>query len=97
MLLALTNKLVVPPSTIVELEDEGRTIEPLAIGHLKRNCVRILGILAFDSEVAQDRMREAGGLGLLLGMCQISDSNPSKFLSFFLLGGGAKDEADCGG
>lgn len=83
VLLARTRDLTAPPSKMTPIEEESATIiEPLAIGHLKRNCVRILGILSFDSKEAQDRIREAGGLGLLLGMCQISDVNPSESIFF---------------
>ena len=63
---------------IQSVEEESHQIEPAAIGQLKRTCVRIIGILAFDSKATQERIREAGGIGLLLGMCQISDINPSK-------------------
>lgn len=85
MLLASTRDLTAP-SKIISIEEETPIIEPLALGHLKRNCVRILGILAFDSKDAQNRIREAGGLGLLLGMCQISDVNHSASSSFAELG-----------
>ncbi|KAL8278671.1 hypothetical protein RQP46_008963 [Phenoliferia psychrophenolica] len=50
-------------------------VEPEALGQLKRSCVRLLGIVCFDQKDAQDRIRECGGLTLLLGMCQIDDTN----------------------
>ena len=60
------------------------TIELEGIALLKRSCVRLLGIITFEQKEGQDRLREAGGLTLLLGLCQINDSNPSTFSRPFL-------------
>ncbi|GAA5827504.1 hypothetical protein JCM11251_003838 [Rhodosporidiobolus azoricus] len=64
-----------------------------AIAQLQRTSTSLLGILAFSSLVptvsnpypvtkgaakkAQDEVREKGGLGVLLGMCQIDERNPT--------------------
>ncbi|KAK4699809.1 ataxin-10, partial [Phenoliferia sp. Uapishka_3] len=50
-------------------------VEPEALGQLKRSCVRLLGVVCYEQQVAQNRIRECGGLTLLLGMCQIDDTN----------------------
>lgn len=66
-----------------------------AIAQLQRTSVQFLGIASFASpssstaaaakriqarvKAAQDRVRVAGGLGLVLGMCQIDERNPSTF------------------
>lgn len=60
----------------------------IALESLKKSCVRLVGILAWQDKTAQDEIRELGGLNLLLGMCQINDLNPSAFpLSCFLMEG----------
>ncbi|KAI5474424.1 Armadillo-type fold domain containing protein [Pseudohyphozyma bogoriensis] len=48
-----------------------------AVGLLKLCAVRMLGVLSFENTDGQDRIREAGGLNLLLGMCQIDGTNPT--------------------
>ena len=63
---------------------------------LKLTCVKYLGIISFASptrpiaplaqeqlEKTQNLIREKGGLGLLLGMCQIDGTNPSKQPTYF--------------
>lgn len=68
-----------------------------AIAQLQRTSVQYLGIVSFSPpgrykdkatlervKVAQDRVRLAGGLGLVLGMCQIDQRNPSKYLDIHL-------------
>lgn len=58
--------------------------------------MKYLGIISFASptrpiaplaqeqlEKTQDLVREKGGLGLLLGMCQIDGTNPSKQPTYF--------------
>lgn len=61
----------------MELSQDTPWVEPEALGQLKRSCVRLLGVVSFEQEEAQRRVRESGGLGLLLGMCQIDDTNLS--------------------
>ncbi|CAE6443909.1 unnamed protein product [Rhizoctonia solani] len=42
----------------------------------KRDLVRLLGILIHDEPSIQTRVREAGGVQLILGLCAIDESNP---------------------
>ncbi|ORY78085.1 spinocerebellar ataxia type 10 protein domain-domain-containing protein [Leucosporidium creatinivorum] len=62
-----------PPLT--PLEEEAKWVEPEAVGLLKRSCVRLIAIVSSEQREAQDAVREAGGLNLILGMCQINDAN----------------------
>ncbi|BGP17529.1 hypothetical protein JCM10213_004071 [Rhodosporidiobolus nylandii] len=61
-----------------------------AFAQLQRTCAQFLGIVSFApperkmtietrgaTKAAQDRVREAGGLGVLLSMCQIDERNPT--------------------
>ncbi|KAF8757987.1 hypothetical protein RHS01_03524 [Rhizoctonia solani] len=42
----------------------------------KRDLVRLLGILVHDDPNIQTRVREAGGVQVVLGLCAIDESNP---------------------
>ncbi|KAL5633494.1 hypothetical protein ACGC1H_003855 [Rhizoctonia solani] len=42
----------------------------------KRDLVRLLGILVHDDPSVQTRVREAGGVQLILGHCAIDENNP---------------------
>ncbi|CAE6533478.1 unnamed protein product [Rhizoctonia solani] len=42
----------------------------------KRDLVRLLGILVHDDPDVQTRVREAGGVQLILGLCAIDENNP---------------------
>ncbi|CUA68312.1 hypothetical protein RSOLAG22IIIB_07840 [Rhizoctonia solani] len=42
----------------------------------KRDLVRLLGILVHDDRHIQTRVREAGGVQLILGLCAVDENNP---------------------
>ncbi|CAE6484263.1 unnamed protein product [Rhizoctonia solani] len=42
----------------------------------KRDLVRLLGILVHDDRRIQTRVREAGGVQLILGLCAVDENNP---------------------
>ncbi|KAI9464612.1 spinocerebellar ataxia type 10 protein domain-containing protein [Lactarius psammicola] len=44
--------------------------------YLKRDLVRLLGILCYNNEVMQDRVRVCGGIPVVLNLCVIDDRNP---------------------
>ncbi|PIL25080.1 hypothetical protein GSI_12969 [Ganoderma sinense ZZ0214-1] len=44
--------------------------------HIKRDLVRLLGILASDNRAVQDHVRECGGLPVVMNLCVIDDYNP---------------------
>jgi ataxin-10 len=46
--------------------------------YLKRDLVRMLGILCHEKKMVQDRTREAGGIEVVMNMCVIDDRNPCK-------------------
>ncbi|KAM5530230.1 hypothetical protein V8D89_016118, partial [Ganoderma adspersum] len=47
-----------------------------AFAHIKRDLVRLLGILASNVRIVQDRVRECGGLPVVMNLCVIDDYNP---------------------
>ena len=53
--------------------------------HIKRDLIRLLGILASDNRVVQDHVRECGGLPVVMNLCVIDDYNPCEryFQAFF--------------
>jgi hypothetical protein len=48
--------------------------------YLKRDLVRLLGILCHNSKVIQDRVRSSGGIPVVLNLCVIDERNPCEFL-----------------
>ena len=44
--------------------------------YLKRDLVRLLGVLCHGVKSVQDRVREAGGLPVVMNMCVIDERNP---------------------
>jgi ataxin-10 len=46
--------------------------------YLKRDLVRLLGILCHEKKAVQDRVRGAGGIEVVMSMCVIDDRNPCK-------------------
>jgi ataxin-10 len=47
--------------------------------YLKRDLVRLLGILCHNCRAIQDRIRLCGGIPTVLNLCAIDDRNPCKF------------------
>lgn len=43
---------------------------------IKRDLVRLLGLLVHNSREAQDRVRLCGGIEAVMNMCVIDDQNP---------------------
>ncbi len=50
--------------------------------YLKRDLVRLLGILCFKKRNVQDRIRECGGIPIIMNMCVIDERNPCKSFPF---------------
>ncbi|KAI9498139.1 spinocerebellar ataxia type 10 protein domain-containing protein [Zychaea mexicana] len=44
--------------------------------YLKRDSVRLLGALCYEDRRMQDKIREIGGIPLILAQCKIEDANP---------------------
>lgn len=55
--------------------------------YLKRDLVRLLGTLCYERPDIQNRIRECGGIQVVLSLCVIDERNPCKHLvlMFFLL------------
>ena len=44
--------------------------------HIKRDLVRLLGTSASQNRAIQDRVRECGGLPVVMNLCVVDDYNP---------------------
>lgn len=53
--------------------------DPKGFAYLKRDLVRLLGILAADRPAVQDRVRTCGGIPVVLNLCVIDDRNPCEY------------------
>lgn len=51
--------------------------------YLKRDLVRLLGVLCYDAPAVQDRARLAGGLPVVMNLCVIDERNPCGYCFFF--------------
>ena len=58
---------------------------PRGFAYLKRDLVRLLGILAADRKAVQDRVRACGGVQAVMNLCVIDERNPCECLGSFLL------------
>ena len=50
-----------------------------AFAHVKRDLVRLLGILASHDRGVQDRVRECGGIPVVMNLCVVDDYNPCEY------------------
>lgn len=53
--------------------------------YLKRDLVRLLGVLCYSNKAMQDRVRLCGGIPVVLNLCVIDDRNPCKSYFLFLM------------
>ena len=54
-----------------------------AFAHVKRDLVRLLGILADGERAVQDRTRVCGGIPVVMNLCVVDDYNPCESLPPF--------------
>lgn len=53
--------------------------------YLKRDLVKLLGVLCYSNKAMQDRVRLCGGIPVVLNLCVIDDRNPCKSYFLFLM------------
>lgn len=51
----------------------------LPFQNVKRDLVRLLGLLAYDDTKVGDIVREKGGVEMVLGMCETDERNPCEY------------------
>ena len=56
----------------------GDVSDPKGFSYLKRDLVRLLGILSSDSKTVQDRVRACGGVQIVMSLCVVDERNPCK-------------------
>ncbi|TFK18978.1 hypothetical protein FA15DRAFT_674855 [Coprinopsis marcescibilis] len=56
--------------------DPPSTTDGSGFSYVKRDLVRLLGVLAHESRAIQDRTREANGLPVVMNLCVIDERNP---------------------
>ena len=64
------------PTTDSATEDDG----PVKAGfsYVKRDLVRLLGILCAREKAVQDRVRACGGIPVVMNLCVVDERNPCK-------------------
>lgn len=58
------------------------TADPKGFLYLKRDLIRLLGILSYHSKQVQDRVRLCGGIPAVLNCCVVDERNPCKCFRF---------------
>lgn len=61
-----------------------RSAGEAGFSYLKRDLVRLLGVLCYNNKAIQDRIRVCGGIPVVLNLCVIDDRNPCKSYFLFL-------------
>ena len=56
---------------------------------MKRDLVRLLGVLSHGVQAVQDRTREAGGLPVVMNMCVVDERNPCAYSFIIFVVGNA--------
>lgn len=56
--------------------DSSDAIDPAAFPYLKRDLLRLLGILSYENRLVQDRMRACGGVEVVMNHCVVDETNP---------------------
>ena len=47
--------------------------------YLKRDLVRLLGVLVHRNRAVQDRVRECGGIQIVMNLCVVDERNPCAY------------------
>lgn len=81
LLLGCLEKLnIVQPTICNKLKDGDSNIEKHPLYGAKCDVIIILSSLSFECRVAQDSIRDLGGLAQILNHCNIDDFNPCRYL-----------------
>jgi ataxin-10 len=56
--------------------DKSPSADVSGFSYVKRDLVRLLGVLSHGAPAVQDRTREAGGLPVVMNMCVVDERNP---------------------
>ncbi|TFK89174.1 hypothetical protein K466DRAFT_487334 [Polyporus arcularius HHB13444] len=62
--------------TATEPQTEKAKAAAEAFAHVKRDLVRLLGVLASHDRAVQDRVRDCGGIPVVMNLCVVDDYNP---------------------
>lgn len=62
---------------------QSKVADSSGFSYLKRDLVRLLGVLCHGVKTVQDRVREAGGLPVVMNLCVIDERNPCKSYTLY--------------
>ncbi|KIJ62027.1 hypothetical protein HYDPIDRAFT_30846 [Hydnomerulius pinastri MD-312] len=68
-------KPVLPPGTEQKLNSPAAA-DPTGFSYLKRDLVRLLGVLCHKDKKIQDCVRNCGGITVIMNMCVVDERNP---------------------
>jgi len=67
-------KPVAPPASITA--PAAQQLASTGFSYLKRDLVRLLGILCHERKAVQDSVRACGGLEIIMNLCVVDERNP---------------------
>lgn len=71
-----------PPEGDTESQTQQSTTDNTGFPYLKRDLVRLLGILCHGVKAVQDLVRECGGIQVVMNLCVVDERNPCAYLFF---------------
>lgn len=69
----------VPPAGSVATPTQQSTTDNTGFPYLKRDLVRLLGILCHEIKAVQDLARECGGIQVVMNLCVVDERNPCAY------------------
>lgn len=58
----------------------GSNVDTKGFAYLKRDLVRLLGILCHGNRAVQDRVRHCGGITVVMNLCVVDERNPCTYI-----------------
>lgn len=78
---AIEPRLIRSRNPVAPTADPREEMGPRGFAFLRRDLVRIIGLLAFEDKAMQDLVRERGGVEAVLSLSAMDDRNPCAFVS----------------
>lgn len=72
-------KPVIPPEATQSIPG---TADLTGFSYVKRDLVRLLGILCHKNKKTQDSIRDCEGISVIMNMCVVDERNPCALLNF---------------
>jgi Spinocerebellar ataxia type 10 protein domain len=65
---------------VEDVKEEDGGLAKTGFAYLKRDLVRLLGILCWRKKYVQDRIRLCGGIPVVMNLCVVDERNPCELV-----------------